>query len=123
MTENSKKILVIDDEPDVGEVMKDFLNSQGYSADSTTRAVQGLEWVEKEKPDVVLLDVMMPEIDGIECLKRIRQISPETVVIIISGLQEEKIAKQAIQYGAYDYVTKPFDFHFLQNNLLSRIFL
>ncbi len=117
-----KKILVIDDEIDVGELLSDFLRLQGYDVSAASRAVEGLASVEKEKPDLVLLDIMMPEIDGLECLRRIRKASPDTLVIMVSGIKDEKVAKEAIWRGAYDYLAKPFDLSFLKDNLLARIF-
>ena len=117
-----KKILVIDDEPEVGELLADFLGMHGYQVLTAVRAGDGLEKVKTEKPTVVLLDIMMPQIDGLECLQRIRKTSPETIVIIISGIKDEKIAQEAIRRGAYDYVAKPFDLVFLKDNLLARIF-
>ncbi len=117
-----KKILVVDDEPEVGELLADFLGLQGYQAITAVRALDGLEKVKSEKPDLVLLDIMMPEIDGLECLRRIRKMSPETIVIIISGIKDEKIAKDAIRQGAYDYIAKPFDLDYLKDNVLGRLF-
>ena len=113
---------MIDDEPEVCELLADFLNMQGYHALKASRAVEGLALAEQEKPDLVFLDIMMPEIDGLECLREIRKSSPESIVIMVSGLKDEKIAKEAIRLGAYDYVGKPFDLDYLRNNLLARIF-
>ena len=117
-----RKILVIDDEPEVCELLADFLNMQGYQGMTAVRARDGLEIAEVEQPDLVLLDIMMPEMDGMECLQRIRKSSPDSIIIMISGLKDEKIAKEAIRLGAYDYIAKPFDLLFLRNNLLARIF-
>ena len=116
-----RKILVIDDEPEVCELLVDFLSMQGYHAIKASRAVEGLALAENEKPDLVLLDIMMPEIDGLECLRGIRKSSPDSIVIMVSGLKDEKIAKEAIRYGAYDYVSKPFDLSYVKN-LVARIF-
>lgn len=117
-----RKILVIDDEPEVCELLADFLKMQGYESLKAVRAVDGLALAEKEKPDLVLLDIMMPEIDGLECLQRILKTSPGSIVIMVSGLKDEKIAKEAIRRGAYDYLAKPFDLSYLKDNLLARIF-
>ena len=117
-----KKVLVIDDELSLCEVIKDFLDSLGYQTYMAIDAIQGLEMIEREKPDVVLLDILMPEVSGLECLQRIKKSRPNTIVIIISGMQDEELAKSAIRHGAYDYITKPFDLDFLENNLLARIF-
>lgn len=117
-----KKILIIDDEPDISEALQGFLEISGYMVLTAARAVEAMTILELERPKVVILDVVMPDMDGIECLKSIRKNYPETIVIVVSGLQNESIAKEAIRYGAYDYVAKPYDFHHLQNNILRRIF-
>jgi len=117
-----RKILVIDDEIDLGEVIKDFLDGLGYQTFIALDATQGLDIVVKEKPELVLLDILLPNISGLECLEQIKAKSPETIVIIVSGMQDEQLAKDAIRQGAYDYITKPFDLDYLQNKLLARIF-
>lgn len=117
-----KKVLVIDDELTFGEIVKDYLDEMGFQTLIATNAKTGLKLVQKERPDLILLDVLMPEIGGLECLRRIKMMSPDTIVVVISGLQDEQIARQAIRRGAFDYVTKPFDLAYLQENLIARIF-
>ncbi len=117
-----KKILVVDDEPDVRDIVKSFLEISGYTVMSAACAEEALQVLELERPKVVLLDVVMPDMDGIECLKTIKKMFPDTIVIVISGLQDEGLAKEAIRYGAYDYLVKPFDFDYLRKNVLGRIF-
>lgn len=117
-----KKILIVDDEVDISEMVKAYLEHSGYTAIVANSALDALSIVELEKPKVVLLDVVMRDMDGLECLKKIKLSSPDTVVIMISGLQDEEIAKDAIRFGAYDYITKPFDFDYLRQNVLGRLF-
>lgn len=117
-----KKILVIDDEMAVGEIIKDFLDELGYQTFIAQDAIVGMKLVEKEKPDLILLDVLMPKIGGLEALRRIKEIHPESIVVVMSGLQDEQIAKQAIRRGAYDFISKPFDLIQIQQGLLARIF-
>lgn len=119
----AKKIVVIDDEVSVGETIRDFLIDEGYEAFVASEAKKGLELVVQEKPELVLLDLLMPQIGGIEVLKRIKEVRPETFVVVISGLTDEEIAKQAIRRGAFDYVTKPFDLVELKEKILDRVFL
>jgi DNA-binding NtrC family response regulator len=117
-----KKILICDDEVEVGQLLYDFFEDQGYKALLAHDPRTALKIVDAESPDVIFLDVVMPEMDGLECLKRIMSVRPESIVIIMSGLQDEQIAKDAIQGGAYDYIVKPFDLAFIRDNLLNRIF-
>ncbi len=116
------KILVVDDEVDVGELVQNFLESYGYQVVTANSAKRAFELVELEKPDLVFLDVVMPGMDGLQCLKEIRKLQPNAIVIMVSGLRDENVAKEAIRYGAYDYLTKPFDLQYIQNDLLPRIF-
>ncbi len=117
-----KVILIIDDEPTIGEMIQDYLGTLGFKAFHAVNAERGIEILKKEKPSLILLDVLMPKISGIECLREIKIISPETIVIMATAVHDEKTAKQAIAYGAYDYITKPIDFAYLKENILSRIF-
>ena len=117
-----KKILVIDDESSTGEIIQDFLSDLGYQTLIATDAKRGMELVELENPDLILLDILMPGISGLECLRRIKSMKPDAIVVVVSGLKEEETAKEAIRGGAYDYLTKPFDLSYLQSDLLARIF-
>lgn len=118
----ARKIVIIDDEMEVGEVIKDFLDEEGYETHISTDAQKGLDLVQKIQPELVLLDILMPKIGGLECLKRIKAFRPQTIVIVISGIEDEEVAKQAIRRGAFDYIHKPFDLVYLKENLLARIF-
>src|SRR5687767_11629779 len=110
-----KKILVIDDEPVTGQLIKDFLEGQDYNVLLATQAAEGLKIAEKERPDVIFLDMLMPRISGMECLQQIKKTIPESIVIMLSGLQSDDIAKEALGHGAYDYLTKPFNLHSLES--------
>ena len=122
MDATRKVILIIDDEPTIGEMVQDYLKLLGFTAFYAENAEKGIEVIKKEKPSMVLLDVLMPRISGIECLKMIKVVSPETIVVMATAVHDEKTAKQAIEYGAYDYITKPIDFNYLKENVLSRVF-
>lgn len=102
-----KKILVVDDDETVRNILADFLSSQGLQVFQAGNGLRGLDVAEKEKPDIVLLDLIMPHITGIETLKRIKAKFPEMVVVILSGNQEEGTARDAVKLGAYDYLSKP----------------
>lgn len=117
-----KVVLVIDDEETIGEMVRDYLTMIDFTAFHADNAEKGMAILRKEKPSLVFLDVLMPQISGIECLKMIKEISPETIVVMVTAVHDEKTAKLAISYGAYDYLTKPIDFTYLKENILSRIF-
>ena len=119
---NERKILIIDDEITIANMIKDYLDLEGYQTFIALDPLRGIELAKKEKPDLIMLDVLMPKMGGLECLQKIRAVYPEAIIIVVSGLQNEGIAKEAIEQGAYDYITKPFDFQYLQSNILDRIF-
>lgn len=117
-----KVILIIDDEPSIGEMVRDYLTLINFTAFYADSPEKGMQILRKERPSLVFLDVLMPKTNGIECLKDIKEISPETIVVMVTAVHDEKTAKLAISYGAYDYLTKPIDFTYLKENILSRIF-
>ena len=119
---NLKKLVIVDDEYDIGLVVKDFFTDYGFLSWIAIDTTSGLALIEKEKPEIIFLDLIIPQIGGIECLKQIRKVSPESYVIMMTGIQDQEIAKQALKEGAYDYVTKPFDLGYIKINFIDRIF-
>ncbi len=107
-----KKILVVDDEPDIVKVVKMRLEHEGYKVITLTSSAQAVEVVQNEKPDLVLLDIMMPGKDGYQVCDQIKtEISNEIPVIVFSAkpLEKDLIKEAHRAYGADDYITKPFD--------------
>ncbi|HNX68401.1 MAG TPA: response regulator [Candidatus Omnitrophota bacterium] len=102
-----KKILIIDDEPEICKFVVDFLNDAGYSASSAFNGPAGLDKIEKEQPSLVLLDIGMPGMDGIEVMREIHQKWPALPVVILTAQKDPDTVKKMIQYGACEYLTKP----------------
>ena len=117
----SKKILVIDDEPNIGRLIHDFLTAKGFTVFAALEGIKGIEILEREKPDLVFLDVLMPRMNGLEVLKQIKKKLPSCAVIMLSAVQEEDTGREAIRLGAYDYLTKPIDLAKLENEFVRRI--
>ncbi|MSR77441.1 MAG: response regulator [Candidatus Omnitrophica bacterium] len=117
-----KKILVIDDEPDIGELIRDCLSFKDLEVFIAPNAEEGIALAQKEKPDLILLDILLPKVGGLECLRRLKQTLPDVVVVVLSGVQDENIATEAIRRGAYDYITKPFNLSQFEKQILPRIF-
>ncbi len=101
------RILLIDDEPGIRKMMSLDLSADGYEVLSAEDGPSGLELFEKERPHIVLTDVKMPGLDGIEVLKRIKKAAPETEVIVITGHGDMDTAIRALQLEASDFITKP----------------
>ncbi len=102
-----EKILVIDDNNDICLLLERFLSKQGYKTASVQRGEDGLALLRKEAFELVICDFKLPDIDGLEMLRRIKVMHPATAVIIITGYSDVRVAVQTVKHGAYDYVTKP----------------
>jgi two-component system NtrC family sensor kinase len=102
-----KKLLVIDDEPSTRDLLKLSLESDGYTVFTAEDGAKGLELFAKENPSIILTDIKMPGMDGIEVLKRVKELSPDAEVIVITGHGEMNLAIQALQLEASDFISKP----------------
>jgi len=109
-----KKILIVDDERDTCEILVEMLVEEGYQTFFALTGQIALNKVKKEKPDLVLLDIKMPQMDGIEALNRMKKIDKDIVVVMITAYGDLDTAKEAMRLGAHDYVTKPFDLNFIK---------
>ena len=107
------KILVVDDDQEVRMATRDFLTSKGHEVTLAEDGVQALKLLATVKPDVVLLDVAMPEMDGMETLRRIVAGYPNLPVIMVTANADIEITSKVLQLGAADYVPKPFDLDYL----------
>ena len=107
------KILVVDDDPEVRMATRDFLSSKGYEVVVAEGGREALRLLDASPPDVVLLDVAMPDMDGMETLKRIVAAHPTMPVIMVTANADIEITSKVLQLGAADYVPKPFDLDYL----------
>ena len=99
-------VLVIDDDFAVTELLDLLLKSHGFRVSTCNRAVEGLEIVREQKPDILILDLMMPEMDGWEACRAIRAFS-NIPIMILSALNDPDLVARALDLGADDYLTKP----------------
>lgn len=111
-------ILVVDDEKDFCTLLSDSLSLEGSRVLTAYNGRKALQMVEKERPDLVLLDIKMPGMDGIEVLRKIKGVKKETAVIMLTAYGTLETARKAMKLGAYDYVTKPVD-HSLLKSLMK----
>ncbi len=103
-----EKILVVDDEQSLRDVLSIMLKRAGYTVTMATDGEEAVELLNKEIFDLVITDLKMPKVDGMEVLKAVKSTSPETVVLIITAFASADSAVEAMKQGAYDYLTKPF---------------
>lgn len=102
-----KKILIVDDEPQIVEICKDYLKAAGYETITASNGVQGVALARREKPDLIVLDLMMPEMDGLDVCRTIRHES-DVPIIMLTARVEETDKLIGLELGADDYITKPF---------------
>jgi len=107
------RILVVDDEEPVRDVLCEYLESQGFGVEAAPDGETALAALGRHRPDLVLLDVRMPGLDGVEVLRRIRRAEPQMPVIMVTANENVGLARQMLELGAFDYVAKPFDFSYL----------
>lgn len=107
ITESTPRILVIDDESSVRDSIAAFLEDSGYRILTAANGREGLDLFAKEQPDLVLTDLQMPEVRGMEVLASIRSSSPDTPVIVISGAGTITDVVDALRAQAWDYILKP----------------
>jgi len=101
------KILVVDDEPQIRRIMRETLTAEGYEVDDARNGLEGLEKLREFRPDLILLDINMPEMSGVEVCKNIRKDSAVAIIMLTVRKSEgDKVA--ALDAGADDFVTKPF---------------
>jgi DNA-binding response OmpR family regulator len=115
------RVLVVDDEPDALELLQAFLEAKGYEVLTASDGEEALQKVKEERPHLILLDVRMPKMTGLEVLKRVREIDREVGVIMVTAVNEEETGRQALQMGAFDYITKPLDLKYLERSLWVKL--
>ena len=108
--QNGEKILIVDDEETLRSLLTEIISEMGFDCDS---ARDGIECLDKFRDgrnfDIVLLDINMPKLNGIDTMRRIRELSPDVSIIMVTAVREFDYARMALREGAYDYIIKPFD--------------
>jgi DNA-binding NtrC family response regulator len=106
--ESIPSVMILDDEPIVGERLRSTLEKVRLDLETFTDPQEAIRRFSEKKFQLLITDLKMKELDGIEILKRVKQVSPETLVIIITGFATVDTAKEALKIGAYDFIAKPF---------------
>ena len=119
----AEKLLIVDDEKDTLKLVSLMLERQGYEVVSALDGPTALELVKSEKPDLILLDIMMPGMDGFEVCEKLKS-SPETAsiaVIFMTGKTDKEDKDKGIALGAIDYIFKPFDIEDVQTRIKTHL--
>src|SRR5919204_2874390 len=120
MTESGLgRILIVDDEQSVRDVLSEYFTEQGYNVATAESGKEALAVLQGFRPDLVLLDVRMPGLDGVETLRRLRQVAPAVSVIMVTANEDVALARDTLKLGATDYVAKPFDFAYLERSVMA----
>ncbi len=116
MAQKEKTVLVVDDQPSLVRLVRDNLESRGFRVTNASDGIRAMDIVENDKPDLVILDIMMPGMDGYEVCRRIREFSTVPIIMLTARTEQDSLV-QGFEAGADDYVTKPFH----ANELLARV--
>ena len=116
-------ILIADDDPSVRELLETVLRKDGCRVLTASDGQQAVAAASRQKVDVVLLDLRMPRLSGLEALQRLLEVDERVVVIVLTGYGALDTAREAMRLGAYDYVTKPFDITFLEEVIADSLSL
>ena len=115
------KLLIVDDEMDIREFARNFFVKRGIEVYTSSGGYDTLDILEREKPDLILLDIRMEEMTGVELLRRIKEKDPEVKVIMVSGVTDEDIMTGAKKLGAIGYVHKPLVLDELEKIVLKEL--
>ena len=117
-----ERILVVDDDVGICNMLQRyFLLENRYEVHTVNDGESALSKVKEVRPHIVLLDVMMPGMGGIETLREIKKVDPAVGIIMITAVVDEDLAKQAVALGAYDYITKPLNLDYLETVVMVKI--
>ena len=117
------RVLIVDDEPHAVELLQEFLTGKGYEVVTASNGEEALRQVKEERPHLILLDVCMPKMSGLEVLRRVREIDQEVGIIMVTAVHEEETGRKALTMGAFDYITKPLDLKYLEQSLWTKVTL
>jgi len=104
----AKQILIVDDAAFMRMMIRDILSKDGYVIHEATNGSEAVEKYREVRPDLVTMDITMPDVDGIEALKQIRELDSDATVLMVSAMGQQKLILEALEAGAADFIVKPF---------------
>lgn len=116
------RILIIDDDHNVRDVLSCFLEGLGFEVIQAVNGSSVMPLVREHRPDLIVCDLVMPGISGIQVLKQVKLEFPAQPVLMMSGIQEEEVAREALDLGALDYLTKPVSLETLETKFINPMF-
>jgi len=121
MTELKPKIIVVDDEPAIGELLTRFLAKKNYEVASFTSGKEALEHLKTNDVNLLLTDMNMPEMNGIELIRATKGLQPNLPILLMTGTPDAEMMNELIKYTISDYITKPFELDSLEKVIASRL--
>lgn len=121
MPDQKVRVLVVDDDPFIRDVLRRFLDEKGFDVATAIDGKRALKSISSYAPDVILLDIHMPSMSGMECLDQIVAQGTDCGIIMISGDTDSEQARKSLESGAADYICKPFDLDYLETSLLVKL--
>jgi len=115
------KILILDDEKGLCDQLKKYFRRRGYTVFAVTSGKEALSVLKKESPQILVLDIRMDGISGLDVLKKAKEDNPKAKAVMITGLDDEATKKQAKQLGADEYLTKPFSYDVLERLVIHKV--
>ena len=115
------QLLVVDDEHEITDLLQEHLRACGYAVDVAHDGLEALQLAAARRPDVVLLDITMPGPDGEAVLARLRAIDPTVAVVMLTGNDDEALARRLLRAGAFDYLPKPFQLDVLERVVAAAV--
>jgi DNA-binding NtrC family response regulator len=116
-------VLIVDDEQGTRELLSEFATLKGYTVRAVSSGAEAVRAVAQDPPDLVLLDIEMPDLAGPDALIAIRAVAPDAKVIMVSGTADAALAQRTLAHGAFDYVTKPVDMEHLAQTLETAVMM
>ncbi len=117
----SKRLLIVDDEVEICEFLKSFFEDRDYKVATAHDGAGALEQVDRFKPNVVLLDIQMPGMDGLQALSKIKGLHPTMKVIMVTAVETQEKIEEAMRLGADNYITKPLSLEYLEKDVQDKI--
>jgi len=116
-----QKILVVDDEVRAVKFLKEELERWNYEVCTATNGQDALKLLTSEGPHLMLLDIHMPGLNGVEVVRKAKRLNPALSIIMVTAVAEKEVAREALEAGADDYVTKPIDLDYLQTTIMVEL--